>query len=173
MPDYRLRIGMTFKQQGRIFLIERPLPDGTLAVKDLLSGETSRRTQSELIEALFERKLELLGDDNWSANLATHLDKVRIGDLSELADEDPIRVETIRRHQYVERICSDPEIGAGKKDLSELIRSVGERLGDTSPPSSRTVRRWLRSYVRAGEDIRALMPGMRARGNRRSKITFF
>ncbi|MBO0862065.1 MAG: hypothetical protein J2P21_26945 [Chloracidobacterium sp.] len=171
MPDYRLRIGMKFKQQGRIFLIDRCLPDGTLAVKDLLSGDTSGRTQGELVNALFERKLELLGDDNWSANLTAHLEKVRVGDLSELADEDSLRLEAIRRRRYVERIRSEPPISAGKEDLTKLIQSVGEQIGDAKPPSSRTVRRWLSSYMQAGEDIRALMPGMRARGNRRSKIT--
>src|SRR5262249_11920184 len=153
MPDYRLRIGMKFRQQGRIFLIERCLPDGTIVVKDLLSGETTGRTQGELVNALFERKLELLGDDNWSANLATHLDKVRIGDLSELADEDPLRMEAIRRYRYVERIRSESPIGAGKEYLTELIRSVGEQIGDAKPPSSRTARRWLSSYMRAAEDI--------------------
>jgi len=171
MPDYRLRIGMTFKQQGRILLIERCLPDGTLAVKDLLSGDATWRTQGELVNALFERKLELLGDDNWSANLTAHLDKVCVGDLSELAEEDPLRLEAIRRRRYVERIRSEAPIGAGKEYLTELIRSVGEQIGDAKPPSSRTVRRWLSIYMRAGEDIRALMPGMRARGNRHSKIT--
>lgn len=44
MPDYRLRIGMKFRQQGRFFLIERSSPDGTIAVKNLLNGETTGRT---------------------------------------------------------------------------------------------------------------------------------
>lgn len=167
MPDYRLGIGMKFKQQGRIFRIERCLPDGTLAVKDLLSGETSGRSQSELVTALFERKLELLGEDESSANLATHLDQVRVSDLSELTDQDPLRMEALRRYRYVERIRSEAPIGGQE----EIIRSVGEQIGDPRPPSSRTVRRWLRSYLGAGEDIRALMPGSRARGNRRSKIS--
>src|SRR5262245_17035538 len=106
MPDYRLRIGMKFRQQGRAFLIEQYLPDGTLAVKDLWSGETSAKTQSEWVNALFERKLELLGDDNSIANIETYLDKVRVIDLRELADDDPLRMEAIRRYRYVEGVRS-------------------------------------------------------------------
>jgi hypothetical protein len=52
MPDYRLRIGMRFRQQAREYVIEQGLPDNHLKVRDVLSSESSVKTRRELITAL-------------------------------------------------------------------------------------------------------------------------
>jgi hypothetical protein len=110
MPDYRLRIGMKFRQQSRVYVIEQCLPEDHLGVRDALSNEYSARKRSELMAALFDGKLELLGDDDQSETLEAHLGSVRVTDLSQLDDDDPLRVEAIRRSQYVNHVLSDCSI---------------------------------------------------------------
>jgi hypothetical protein len=105
MPDYRLRIGMKFRQQGRIYSIEQGLPEEHLSVKDILSGESFTRARDDLLAALFEGKLELLGDAGEGERLMAHLEVARIADLAQLVEDDPLRMEALRRLRYVERVA--------------------------------------------------------------------
>jgi putative transposase len=171
MPDYRLRIGMKFKQQGRIYTIEQALPDGHLSIKDSLSGESLAKPRNELLAALFAGKLELLGDGYQSAMLREHLDSLRISELNQLAKDDPLRIEAVRRSRYVERVAADNSVKRNNAGLTPIIRAVSEQIKDERPPSWITLYRWLRDYEAAGRDVRALVPAIKARGNRRRKIS--
>ncbi len=171
MPDYRLRIGMKFRQQGRIYSIEQGLPEEHLSVKDLLSGESSARARDDLLAALFEGKLELLGDADESERLTAHLEVARIADLGQLVEDDPLRMEALRRLRYVERVLADASLKWNKEGLAPIIRAVSEDIGDEVPPSWVTLYRWLRDYEAAGRDARSLLPASRSRGNPRSKIS--
>src|SRR5262249_60766989 len=171
MPDFRLRIGMLFTRQDRILTIEQTLPDGRLGLKDLLSGESSAIEHRELVKDLFEGKIELLGDDSQTATLKSHLQITRISDLSQLADDSPLRIEIFRRSHYVNRVLADCPNGRNKESLKRVIRIVSGLIEDPHPPSWRTLYRWLHDYQTAGGDTRALAPAHRARGNRSPKIS--
>src|SRR5262245_4570512 len=62
--NYRLRIGMRFTQQGHEFVIEGPLPDDQLKIKDTFTDVCSARTMADLLEDLFAGRLELIGAGN-------------------------------------------------------------------------------------------------------------
>jgi hypothetical protein len=62
MKDYRLCIGMRFVQQGREYVIDGPLPDNQLKIKDTFTGVCAARETAGLLEALFAGHLELIGD---------------------------------------------------------------------------------------------------------------
>src|SRR5262249_22999885 len=77
MKDYRLRIGMRFVQQGHEFVIEGPLPNDHLKIKDTFTDVCSARPTAGLLEDLFAGRLELIGagkegqSSNGSANRST------------------------------------------------------------------------------------------------------
>lgn len=170
MPDYRLRIGMKFRQQGRIYSIEQGLPEDCLGIRDILSGESLAKPRSELLAALFDGKLELIGDGDQREALRERLASLCITDLNQLAEDDPLRMETLRRSHYVDRVAADASVKWNKEYLTPVIRAVSEGIQDENPPSWITLYRWLRNYQAAGRDVRALAPAIKARGNRRRKF---
>src|SRR6266542_2591368 len=170
MPDYRLRIGMRFRQQGRNYTIEHALPNDRLEIKDLLSGEVIAKPQRELVAALFAGKLELLGDLDQNDAKSDRLADFCVIDLNLHAEDDPLRLEAIRRSQYVSRVLGDSPVRWNEEDLTPIIRAVSEEIGDKAPPSWVTLYRWLRDYESAGRDVRALAPAIKARGNRLKKF---
>ncbi len=177
MKDYRLRIGMRFVQQGREFVIEEPLPPQSplsgdqLKIKDTVTGMCSARTTADLLEALFAGRLELIGDGNESRALQEALTARRVSDLTLLDDGDPLKAEALRRLHYVRAVFDERPRLRTREMLSPIIERVSREFDDPKPPSPGTLKRWSRIYERAGEDVRALVPAIRARGNRRAKYS--
>ena len=171
MPDYRLRIGMKFRQQGRDYTIEHALPNDHFGVKDLLSGEVTAKPRREFLSALFDGKLELLGDLDQNDADGDRLANLNVIDLNLHDEDDPLRLEIIRRSQYVNRVLVDSPVRWNEEDLTPISRAVSEEIGDKAPPSWVTLYRWLRDYESASRDVRALAPATKARGNRSKKIS--
>lgn len=171
MPNHRLDPGARFRQQGRDYCIEEALPDGRLGVRDLATGSPGSVTNEEFVAAVFDGSLEVLGPACEAEALERHTDLTRVPDLSALTQDDPRRVEAIRRFHYVAHVSNGPTRTRSKRVLTPAIRTVAEHIGDRNPPSWRTLARWLRAWQRAGGDIRALVPATKARGNRRPKAS--
>jgi len=57
------------------------------------------------------------------------------------------------------------------KTLSPIIERISEQIKDENPPSWTTLKPWSRIYGRSGEDVRALVPAINARGNRQAKYS--
>jgi putative transposase len=111
-----------------------------------------------------------LGSAAERATLAEHTSRSGVVDLGQLAADDPLRLETVRRYHYVTAVVA---AGGGRTQerLRPLIRAVSERIDDRRPPAWVTLYRWVRAYERAGCDPRALVPATRSRGNRRARIS--
>ena|SRR5262247_3454173 len=97
MKDYRLRIGMRFVQQGHEFIIEGPLPNDQLKIKDTFTDVCSARTTADLLEDLFAGRLELIGAGSEGKVLRDALAQRRVSDLTLLDDGDPLKVEALMR----------------------------------------------------------------------------
>jgi putative transposase len=171
MKDYRLRIGMRFVQQGREFIIEGPLPDDQLKIKDTFTDICSARTMTDLLEDLFAGRLELIGAGSEGKVLRDALAQRRVSDLTLLDDGDPLKAEALRRLHYVQAVFDERPRIRTRETLSPIIERVSEQIKDENPPSWTTLKRWSRIYERSGEDVRALVPAIKARGNRRAKYS--
>jgi len=171
MSNYRLRIGLKFRQQGRLYAIEQALPNDHLGIKDILSGEVFAKPRGEFLAALFDGKLELLGDLDTNDAMSERSADLCVIDLNLHAEGDPLRLEIIRRSHYVNRVLGGPPIRWNEEDLTPIIRAVSEEIGDKTPPAWVTLYRWLRDYESAGRDVRVLAPAIKARGNRRKRLT--
>jgi hypothetical protein len=92
-------------------------------------------------------------------------------DLGQMGEQDPLRLEALRRWGYVRRVLATPGLRWNATSLTPVIAAVGESLKDDAPPSWHTVRRWVRAYEVGGRDVRALLPQQRAQGNRWQKVS--
>ncbi|HEV8575022.1 MAG TPA: hypothetical protein VGR43_09985, partial [Dehalococcoidia bacterium] len=171
MKDYRLRIGMRFVQQGHEFVIEGPLPNDQLKIKDTFTDVCSARTTADLLEDLFAGRLELIGAGNEGRVLLDALAQTRVSDLTLLDDGDSLKVEALRRLHYVQAVFDERPRVRTRETLMPIIQLISEQIKDENPPSWTTLKRWSRIYERSGEDVRALVPAIKARGNRRAKYS--
>jgi hypothetical protein len=171
MKDYRLRIGMRFIQQGHEFIIEGPLPDDQLKIKDTFTDVCSARTTADLLEDLFAGRLELIGAGNEGRVLRDALAQRRVSDLTLLDDGNPLKAEAIRRLHYVRAVFDERPRVRTRETLSPIIERISEQIKDENPPAWTTLKRWSRIYERSGEDVRALVPAIKARGNRQAKYS--
>jgi putative transposase len=171
MPDYRLRIGMRFVRQGREYLIEQRLGKGEIKVRDTTADVSIAIPAAGLVEELFAGQVELVGEGNWRETLKEKLGRTRVTDISQLADDDPVKIEIARRFHYVKELISAQPLPRTEKNLTKLIQRVSQSISDPKPPSYASVNRWFRAYESAGRDVRALVSSYKARGNRKPKIS--
>jgi putative transposase len=162
---------MRFAQQGREFIIEGPLPDDQLKIKDTFTDVCSARTTADLLEDLFAGRLELIGAGSEGKVLRDALAQRRVSDLTLLDDGDPLKVEALRRLHYVQAVFDERPRVRTRETLSPIIKRISEQIKDENPPSWTTLKRWSRIYERSGEDVRVLVPAIKARGNRRAKYS--
>jgi len=171
MQDFRLRVGMHFTRQGREYEILESLRGGKLKIRGVECGACFAQGVEELVGDLFAGKIELIGEDATRPLLLARLEKNRVIDLTMLDDDDPLKRELLRRKEYVEDALREGRRIRSQEALSQVIYRVKERIEDARPPSVATLRRWIRIYLRAGQDVRALAPSFKARGNGQRKIT--
>lgn len=171
MQDYRLRIGMRFIKQGREYLIEQRLSDKEIRIKDVAYNTSSPKPMRELIDELFTGKLELIGEDDTRSKLKEKLRRSRITDISQLDDNDPLKLEIVRRFHYVREMLKAQPRARTKDGLTPIILDTSRIIGDPNPPAWVTLNRWFRAFEAAGRDIRSLAPAHKARGNSKEKIS--
>lgn len=170
MRDYRLRVGMRFMRRSREYVIQEPLRGGKLKIRDEESGTCFAQETGELVADLFAGKIELIGEEGSGLVLLERLGRSGVTDLTMLAGDDPLKRELLRRKAYVDEVFRAKSRPRSEGALRELIARVGKCEDDASPPSSSTLRRWIKIYTSSGGDVRALAPSYKTRGNRRGKI---
>lgn len=170
MKDFKLRVGMRFMRQGKEYEIQESLRGGNLKIKDVSCGTCSAQATNELIKDLFAGKIQLIGENASGLVLLERLKQNRVVDLTMLDDNDPLKRELIRRKTYVEEALKTSRGTFSKETLRQAIQRASEQTRDQCVPSPATVRRWLRIYLSSGQDVRALAPSFKSRGNSRGKI---
>jgi putative transposase len=172
MLGYRFEPGMHFIQQNREFVIEQCLIDDEFQVKDLATNEHTLKPLCSLVDAWANGSLELLGDDDNYQSLQQRIVKARTNDLSLLDKNDPRKVEAYRRLEYVKEIKRSGLTTYTPETLGPVSQAVHKRIGDSKKsPSWSTVNRWRKAFEAAGEDVRALVPADKARGNTNHKYS--
>jgi hypothetical protein len=126
---------MHFIRQGREYAIEQRLGNGSLKIRDVASDVCDAKSADDLIDELFEGKLELVGEENFRTNLKDKLSKSRITDISQLSDDDPRKLEIVRRLHYVREVTKAQPAARTKEKLVPIIQEVSRKLGDPNQPS--------------------------------------
>ncbi len=161
---------MQLKLRNREYIIEKRLPDGRIRIKDIVTDERSALPEQELVDAVFGDQAELLGHDRNQDALKERLKKTRVSDISCLKGDDPRRVELERRLSYVEAVVAGRLEKQTHETLEPIIKKVADAIADIKPPSNSTLCRWLRFYHDSRNDVRALVPATKARGNRHRRF---
>lgn len=170
MPQtFRLRRGLHLRLNGQGELsVEKRLPDGTLQMKNLATGEYTSMTEEQILKAWCDGALEILGDEQGTLQ-AERRAALRVAtDISLLNDE--VRAEIKRRFAYVSAVRSRRVDKPSNGRLVQIIHDVGAATQDASPPSSSTLRRWCKRYVASGEDLLVLAPALKRRGNYKCRL---
>jgi putative transposase len=168
MTRIQFQKGLRLVWQGHEYIIWSCIHDGQIQLKDRLTNHVSTLKVADLIESLFQGKLEfLLVDDTHLGNQNNHLAYSNI-DFTTLSTE--LKEPTKRRFAYIKRVL---ELNIKKLNISKLkpiIEQVSNEINDTHPPSALTVHRWFTDYLASGQDIRALIPKHLAKGNRQPRL---
>ena len=136
MKNYRLRIGMRFVKQGHEFVIEGPLPNDQLKIKDTFTDVCSARTTADLLEDLFAGRLELIGEGKEGQVLRDALAQRRVSDLTLLDDGDPLKVEALRRLHYVQAVFDVRPSVRTRETLVSALRAPVPRLVAPASPAA-------------------------------------
>lgn len=171
MSRNRFCRGMRLEFRGREYVVEQRLPSGELQLKDIATNSIRNESEMGLIDALFEGHLEFLGSGRGHTLIQRKKTENLIDDIVMLRDGDPRKKVAKRRYAYVNAIRGSSLTQFTRRTLEPLIREVAEAIEDRNPPDWKTVcYRWFRPFVASGEDIRALVPTYKSRGNRRPKF---
>jgi putative transposase len=163
---------MHLELRGRECVIEERLPNSNFRLKDVALGESKSVSQVELVDALFDGQLVLLGDSKTTVAQRKATESF-IDDLNMLGEDDPRRKEANRRWAYVKAISSGNLTRMNSATLTPLIGRVHSEIRDPNEiPHWRTVLyRWFKSYLEAGEDPRVLVPQFKKRGSTRRRFS--
>lgn len=170
MSGQRLTRGMKIRWNGFEFQIEERLSDGRLRLLNKHNEERRLVEEMELIEASASGELKILGNNNETRNLEDKMQQNRVYDFTALDDDDPRKIKALRKHEYIEALAAEKKSGFSEQEIAESVQETAERIKDSSPPSVRTIQRWINSYIKAAEDIRALIDAEKSKGNRHRKF---
>jgi putative transposase len=162
MVRHHFRRGLELQWRGRLFVVERRDEDGKIQIRDTSNNDFQSLSEIMLVEELFAHNLEIIQRDGETGKIVTFVD-----DLSLVAEKSA--EEAKRRMRYVQKFIDSKIESVTKKYLEPAIQEVAKEIQDQHPPSHITVYRWLRAYIQAGCDIRALLPRRRP-GNRQRKF---
>ena len=170
MASYRLRRGLHLRMHGKgDFSIEQRLPNGELQLKNVATNECIAIKESDLIQALFDGGLELLGAEQNHPLSDSRTSQQLISDLSLLSDN--LKRETKRRFAYINEVISQGVTSLTQHNLAPVIEKVKREIDDLFPPAWLTLYRWSKRYLASGRDVRSIVPAHKRRGNHRRKFS--
>jgi putative transposase len=171
MATYQFSVGMHFLFRGHEYVIVDGLPDGRIRIRNTVSDETQLISEQELIEAAFKEEFEFLGDSVITRERREQV-KSLVDDLSMLEDNDPRKIEALRREEYLQAIDKNDSGHLNAETLVLLIKEVHDKIKDSKKvPHWKTVKyEWWPVWIDSGKDKRSLVPNYRQQGNRTAKI---
>jgi putative transposase len=171
MVGWRFHKDQHIRFNGREYVIDQHLYNGTLRIRDIVTNECRLELKSNLVEALFDCKLEFLAEGKRTSLAQARTARSYVEDLSILDGDDPKQKkrkdEARRRYKYVNAVLKRASLKLTKEVLDPLIQEVALSIGDLTQPSWSTLYNWVRAYRNSNEDIRVLVPATNRRGNRK------
>jgi putative transposase len=173
MSTQRFSTGKRFHWENTVYEVKRLLPEGQIQIEALAEGVTLSVAQEQLVQALFAGALYFE-----SAKTSGHPKQTSDpGEQGPLTPADfPAAQAAIGRHrlEVIEPLLALPPERRTKTAVREHVTALQaaiqpakgkSRLVDSV--STRSIYRWMASYLRSGHDWRALIPRTRARGGKR------
>ncbi len=171
MSIWQFRIGMHIELRDREYRVEERLPNGDLRIRDIAFDESQAVREFELVEALFAGELEFLGDSNIT-HVQRKLVKSFVDDFNRLRDNEPRKVEALRRLAYLEAIEEAGLSSFSKEVVTPLIEKVYREIQDRKkrPYWTTVIYEWRRPWIISGKDPRSVVPSYKNSGNRKPKF---
>lgn len=166
MSRVKFQAGLHFWLKGREYIILQRLAGGEFQVRDVITENLSTLKETTLIQSLFKDELEF--ESLKESQAGRDKKDYRAADFPQLSSE--LKQEAKRRENYVKAALDNNLETRTQAALAPIIEQVAQAIEDPKPPSAITLYRWLKSYEDSGQDIRALVPNYRKRGDYRPKI---
>jgi putative transposase len=165
MTRMRLITGARVQWQGAAYQVVRLLPGGQAQLEDLLTGAVVVAEVAALVTALFAAELAFIPPGRPATTTPAAEDTA----ARSLADY-PADLVAIARYRLA---VIAPLLTRTPRTRADVLARVQELAADQSQNPEHTlhnalsvaaVYRWLGAYTRSGGDLRALIPGVHARG---------
>ncbi len=169
MNHMGFKMGQRMLISGREHIADLLLSDGSLRLMDVATNTCIQTPVKNLLDIYSRGGLRLLQDTQTESFAIRKLGTLREADISALADGE--REQLKWRYAYVSRINKKGKVTLTTNEFDQLVKEISQEISDPNPPSAIQVYRWFRDYHRSGGNIRALIPMISNRGNRKSRFT--
>lgn len=139
MIRFTFKKGLRFLERQRVWTLLRRLATGSFQFEDE-QGELVTLTESELMARWMRR--EWLVDEQSLSNFANVFYLATPRDLASFSDQ--AQVVAKRRHAYLKEI--EAKNVASIDEMVVAAKQMAAEIGDPSPPSKSTLRRWWSMY---------------------------
>jgi hypothetical protein len=96
-------------------------------------AETFPGDGADLLEDLFDGRLELIGAGNEGQMLLDALEQWRVSDLTLLDDGDPLKAKALRRLHYVRAVFDERPRVRTQEALSPIIERISGQMTSDPP----------------------------------------
>lgn len=159
MSGFSFRKNMVFDWDGCSFRIERMAANGEVLLEALDTGNLTLVPQEKILSEYGSGSVLVKPE-----GVASGFPSSFCRPMDELSEK--VRAEFTRRKKYIDRVLRDGPSAISNEQLRLIIQEVALEISDPLPPSSITIYRWKRRYLR-NEDSRALIPRHDLRGPRK------
>lgn len=158
--------GQRLTVDGNVCRVDRVVDD-QVTIENEVSRRMTVMSQTDLIQRWMDGTVTFILDDDKIEKLGAANDNLGRS-FDSFPEELQERARRARRYA-LEAIEAMPDRLSDRR-LEEVIAKVAEKESDGSPPSPRSVRRWVSAWRISGGDIRALVPCHSAKGNHDPQI---
>ena len=162
MAAVRLRAGIRFQTNEKVFEIQKVLFGGTLQVMDLKTGLINSIDEQYIKEQLFngDLKFEVFGKDTKKPEKGKLRTDYKYEDFSKVPEK--YRQKAWCKFIIVKECLKIPKEMRNDERLLDAMKKGIKALADNyliffKKPHKRTVKRWLNDFIYSGGDIRSLV----------------
>ena len=169
MSRQRFSSGVRFRWQEMTYQIVRLLPGGQANLEDILTGAMSIVETNALVHALFADELQFVSENApVLPNRAADETPISLSDYPDaLVDVARYRLEVIHPLLGMEQRTRAAVLGRVQEVKTTQPDHDDHTLHDSL--SAAAIYRWIGDYVRSGQDLRALIPAVHARGGKQDQ----
>jgi putative transposase len=172
MSTQRFSTGKRFRWENTVYEVKRLLPEGQIQIEALAEGATRSVAQEQLVQALFSGTL-YFETPKTPTHLPPRPDPVGQGPVT--PSDYPVAQAAIGRHrlEVIEPLLALPPERRTKTAVQahvmalQAAKPAESKSGLIDAVSTRSIYRWMASYLHSGNDWRVLVPRTRARGGKR------
>lgn len=159
-----LRVGQKVLLDGAEYELIQLLPNRIWQLRNLATGEYSKFDTDELLERFRKGGMAFVAASDSPDEIAAKVEAKIACDLNSYPDH--IRAYALNYVEYLKEIDKSHPGVLKTRLLKSTISTVAARIGDTDPPSPRTLRRRYPLWISSDRDPRSQAPSFEERGNK-------